>query len=105
MLFRSNRLASLAGIGQTATGALSSAAGQYGTTAGNLAMTGGANQANALLTGGAIRASQYGNYGSALNTAMNTDWSKVGNKLSGWFGGSGTANTPTPYTVSDWANE
>ena len=76
-----NRLASLAGIGQTATGALSSAAGQYGTTAGNLAMTGGANQANALLTGGAIRASQYGNYGSALNTAMNTDWSKVGNAL------------------------
>ena len=100
-----NRLAGLANLGPRAAGIMSDMGTNYAGQANQLAMTGGANQANALLTGGAIRASQYGNYGSALNTAMNTDWGKVGDKLSGWFGGSGTANTPTPYTVSNWANE
>lgn len=78
-------LQSLAGVGQTAANTLGQAAGQYGQTAGNLAMMGGANQANALLAGANIRASQYGNMGSALNTALNTDWGKVGNTVSGWF--------------------
>ena len=79
-------LQSLAGVGQTAANTLGQAAGAYGTNAGNLAMMGGANQGNALLAGANIRASQYGNMGSALNTALNTDWGKVGNTVSGWFG-------------------
>ncbi len=78
-------LQSLAGVGQTAANTLGQAAGQYGQTAGNLAMMGGANQANALLAGANIRASQYGNMGSALNTALNTDWNKVGNTVNNWF--------------------
>lgn len=91
-----NRLASMAGIGQTTAntlgaagqqyaGALGAAGQQYAGAAGNLAMVGGANQANALLAGANIRASQYGNMGSALNTALNTDWSKVGNTVNNWF--------------------
>lgn len=78
-------LQSLAGVGQTAANTLGAAAGQYGQTAGNLALAGGANQANAMLAGANIRASQYGNMGSALNTALNTDWNKVGNTVSNWF--------------------
>jgi len=53
-------LQSLMGAGQTATNQLAGAAGNYGTNAGNIAMTGGANQANAYLTKGNIAASQYG---------------------------------------------
>lgn len=83
-------LQSLAGVGQTAANTLGAAAGQYGQTAGNLAMMGGANQANAMLAGANIRASQYGNLGSALNTAINTDWNKVGKTVGGWFGGDNT---------------
>ena len=78
-------LQSLAGVGQTAANTLGAAAGQYGQTAGNLAMAGGVNQANAMLAGANIRASQYGNMGSALNTALNTDWNKVGNTVNNWF--------------------
>jgi hypothetical protein len=74
-----NRLASLAGLGQTATSALGSAAGQYGTAmgqaagqygtnVGNLYTQQGANQGNALLAGAQARTSAYGDiaklYGS-----------------------------------------
>lgn len=63
-----NRLASLAGIGQTATSALGQSAGQYGTNVGNLYTQQGANQGNALLAGAQARTSAYGDiaklYGS-----------------------------------------
>ena len=65
-----NPLQSITGAGQTATNQLAGAAGNYGTNAGNIAMTGGANQANAYLTKGNIAASQYGNYGGALDQAI-----------------------------------
>jgi hypothetical protein len=65
-----NPLQSLAGVGQTSAQSLGGAAASYGANAGNLAMTGGANQANALLAGGNIRASQYGQLGSALGSAL-----------------------------------
>jgi len=65
-----NPLQSITGAGQTATNQLAGAAGDYGTNAGNIAMTGGANQANAYLTKGNIAASQYGNYGGALDQAI-----------------------------------
>jgi hypothetical protein len=67
-----NPLQSLAGVGQTSAQSLGGAAASYGANAGNLAMTGGANQANALLAGGNIRASQYGQIGSALGSALNS---------------------------------
>lgn len=61
-------LQSLAGVGQTATQALGGAASQYGSNVGNLAMTGGANQAMAALAQGNIRASQYGQLGSIFGS-------------------------------------
>jgi hypothetical protein len=54
-----NRLAGLAGVGQTATGAMGSAAGQFGTNAGNL-MTGAA----------AARASGYVGGANALTSGL-----------------------------------
>ena len=54
-----NRLASLAGLGQTATGAMSGQAGQFGMSAGNL-MTGA----------GAARASGYVGQANALTNAL-----------------------------------
>jgi hypothetical protein len=80
-----NPLQSITGAGQTATNQLASAAGNYGVNAGNIAMTGGANQANAYLTKGNIAASQYGTYGKALDEVLDTDWTKVGNKIKGFF--------------------
>jgi hypothetical protein len=63
-----NRLAGLAGIGQTATSTLGQAAGQYGTNVGNLYTQQGANQGNALFAGAQARTSAYGDiaklYGS-----------------------------------------
>lgn len=65
-------LQSLAGIGQTSATQIGSQAGQYGSNVGNLAMTGGANQAMAALAQGNIRASQYGQIGSALGQAISS---------------------------------
>lgn len=79
-----NPLQSLAGVGQTSANALTNAAGSYGTNMGNIAMTGGANAANAALMQGNIRASQYGNLGSAMNSLYNNR-----NTIGSWFGGSG----------------
>lgn len=94
---RNNMLAplqSLAGIGQTSANTLGSAAQNYGTNAANLAMYGGANQANAALQLGNIRASQYGNIGAGINQALNTDWNKVGNTLGSWFRSSPSPSSP-----------
>jgi hypothetical protein len=59
-------LQSLAGVGQTSAQSLGGAAGQYGANATNTLMTRGANQANAALQMGNVRASQYEGYGNAL---------------------------------------
>lgn len=69
-----NRLASVAGIGQTATNALQTAGQGYGSNVGNLAMQGATNQANAALAGGQARASAYQGWGNALGRI---DWGKV----------------------------
>lgn len=76
-----NRLAGLANLGPRAAGVMSDLGTGYANQANALAMTNAANQGNLALQAGNIRASQYKNYGSALNTALNTDWSKVGNYL------------------------
>lgn len=64
-----NRLAGLAGVGQTATGAMQQAGQQFGQQAGAYGVQGGVNQANALLAGGQARASAYQGYGQAAGRA------------------------------------
>ncbi len=66
-----NPLQSLAGVGQTAANQMSSAASNYGTNMGNLALGAGATAGNAAIAQGNIRASQYGTAGSAANTLWN----------------------------------
>lgn len=84
-------LQSLAGVGQTSANTLGQAGQNYAGNVGNIMGANAANQANALLSAGNIRATQYGTAGSALNQALNTDWSKYG------FGGgqSGMYADPT----------
>lgn len=65
-----NRLASMSGLGQTATAALGQAGSAYGTNVGNITMQGGANQANAALMGGQTRASMYQGLGTALGSGI-----------------------------------
>jgi hypothetical protein len=84
-----NRAASLAGVGQTATNNLSTAAGQYGTNAGNIAMNTGSAQGNAILAGGNARASAYQGYGTAAGQLLQgvyNQWGNRGNGSSGTLG-------------------
>ena len=65
-----NRLASMAGLGQTATGAQSSAAGQFGANAGNLMTGAGAARASGYVGGANALTSglgQYMNYTQSQN--------------------------------------
>jgi hypothetical protein len=89
-----NPLQSLAGVGQTSANTIGASGANYAGAANQLAMTNAANQGNLALQRGNIAATQYGNYGNALNTALNTDWSKVGQKFG--FGGSSGAD-PAGY--------
>lgn len=68
---RLNPLQSLANVGQTSAQTMAGQAGTYGSNIGNLNLLAGANQANAALAMGNIRASQYGGYGSALGSVLN----------------------------------
>lgn len=94
-----NRLAGLANLGPRAAGVMSDLGTGYANQANQLAMTNAANQGNLALQQGNIRASQYGTMGSALNTALNTNWSNVANKLG--YGGGGGAPLPGGGTYSD----
>jgi len=89
-----NPYASLAGVAQTSANALGQAAGQYGANAGNIAMAGGANAANAQLALGNIRAQQFGNVANALGQGY--DFYKRGG-FSDLFGsgGGGVMSTGT----------
>jgi hypothetical protein len=65
-----NRLASMAGLGQTATGAQSTAAGQFGANAGNLMTGAGAARASGYVGGANALSSglgQYMNYTQSQN--------------------------------------
>jgi hypothetical protein len=83
-----NRLANLANLGPRSAGVMSELGTGYANQANQLGMTNAANQGNLALQRGNIAASQYGNYGSALNTALNTDWNKLGKQFG--YGGSNT---------------
>jgi hypothetical protein len=69
-----NRLASLAGVGQTATGALQQAGSQYSSNVGNLAMQNAATQGNAALATGQANASMYQGIGNTLGRAVQSYW-------------------------------
>ena len=84
-----NRLAAMSGIGQTATGNLSSLGRSYGDTMGDIAMIGGANQANAMLQRGNIAASQYGTIGRGVGQLYD-----IGNQRGWWNSGGGQTINP-----------
>jgi hypothetical protein len=86
---RLNPLQSLAGVGQTSANTVGGYGQNYANQANQLGMTNAANQGNLALGMGNIRASQYGNAGSALNTALNTNWNALGQRFG--FGGGGGA--------------
>lgn len=64
-----NRLAAIAGVGQTATNQGVAAGQNFASNTGNMLMAGGANQANAMLAGGAIQAGGFGNIGQGIQNA------------------------------------
>jgi hypothetical protein len=82
-----NPLQSLAGVGQTTANTLGGYGQSYANQTNQLGMTNAANQGNLALGMGNIRASQYGNLGSALNTALNTDYNALAQRFG--YGGGG----------------
>jgi len=82
-----NPLQSLAGVGQTTANTLGGYGQSYANQANQLGMTNAANQGNLALGMGNIRASQYGTAGSALNTALNTDYNALARRFG--YGGGG----------------
>ena len=92
-----NRLAGLAGVGQTATGAMGNAASAYGTNAGNL-----------MTSGAAARASGYVGGANALTGGLNSylNYTQGQNLLNrfmpqiGGGGGGAGAMTNSPYNFS-----
>lgn len=87
-----NPLQSLAGIGQTSANTIGGYGQTYANQANQLGMTNAANQGNLALGMGNIRASQYGNLGSALNTALNTDYNALARRFG--YGGAGDSMGP-----------
>jgi len=69
--------------GQAAAVGQANQAGQYGTNAANLMMTGGVNQANAALMQGNIGAQQFNTLGRGLNQAQSMYGDKINNLFSG----------------------
>jgi hypothetical protein len=88
---RLNPLQSLAGVSQTSANTVGGYGQNYANQANQLGMTNAANQGNLALQLGNVRASQYGTAGSALNTALNTDWNALGRRFGygGYGGGAG----------------
>lgn len=84
---RLNPLQSLAGVGQTSANTVGGYGQNYANQANQLALTSAANQGNLALGMGNIRASQYGTAGSALNTALNTDFNALARRFG--YGGGG----------------
>jgi len=87
-----NPLQSLAGVGQTSANTVGGYGQNYANQANQLGMTNAANQGNLALGMGNIRASQYGNAGSALNTALNTDFNALARRF-GYGGGGGAGDS------------
>lgn len=89
-----NRLASLAGVGQTATNALGQAGQNYATNAGN-----------ALQYGGAARASGYTGAANAINAGLGSITGGLigyGNNTGWGNAGSSYGSSATSYPVTDY---
>lgn len=99
---RLNPLQSLANVSQTAANTLGNYGQNYANQANQLALTNAANQGNLALGMGNIRASQYGTAGSALNTALNTDWNALGKRFGIGGGGGGNDGGYTPGWGSEY---
>lgn len=84
-----NRLASLAGVGQTATSALGQAGQNYASNVGNIGMSSAANQGNAMLAAGQARASSLQGVGQALG---GVNWGQVGSGINNLLGGNNYAS-------------
>lgn len=95
-----NRLASLAGVGQTANGALQTAGAQFGNNVGNIAMGNAANQGNAALAAGNARASSYQGIGNALGRV---NWQDAPNPFGG-YNGLGADTTNSGYGMGSAGN-
>ena len=89
-----NRIASMAGLGQTATGAQSTAAGQFGANAGNLMTGAGAARASGYVGGANALTSGLGQY---MNYTQSKD---LMNRLLPQTGGSPTAMPYSPLYQS-----
>jgi len=98
-----NPYASLAGVAQTSANTLGQAAGAYGVNAGNIAMAGGANAANAQLALGNIRGQQFSNAANALGQGYNFYKQGGFNNLFG-SGGGGSYSGPSYGTNPDFSN-
>ena len=85
-----NRLAALAGVGQTATSQTVGAATQYGATAGNNIINAGQTAANAAIAAGNAKASSYANTGNAINQGVQNLASLYLYQQGGGFGGGQT---------------
>lgn len=93
-----NRLASIAGFGQTATGQNQQAGTAAGTNLANVAMTAGSNIGSAQLAAGAAQAAGYTATGNAISGGANSISSMYAlNGLTGGrlFGGSAQGQTGT----------
>jgi len=86
-----NRLAALAGVGQSATGSTSAAGQNASNTISNAYGNMGNAQANAAISAGNARASSYANTGSAINSGVNNLASLYLYQQGGGFGGGGSA--------------
>lgn len=94
-----NRVAGLASLGPSAAGVQNNLGQNYANQSNQLGMINAANQGNLALQRGNIAASQYGNYGSALNTALNTDWNKLGQRFGGGGSPEATNMTQEQYAI------
>jgi hypothetical protein len=97
-----NRLAALAGVGQSATGSTANAGQAASNAIGNAYGAMGQAQGNAAIAAGNARASSYANLGSAINSGVNNLASlylyQQGGGFGGGFGGATTsAGTPPIY--------
>jgi hypothetical protein len=90
-----NRLAGLAGVGQTATNAMGNAAGAYGTNASNL-MTGGAAARASGYVGGANALT------GGLNQYMNYTQGQQNNQLMQQFLGQGGGNSNANAVINPY---
>lgn len=98
-----NRLASLAGVGQTANNALQTAGGNYANAVANINQNNAMNQGNAALAQGNARASGYLGAANALSGAAGMYGS-----MGGFGGGAGASssyngwNGPTAWSAGSW---